>query len=50
VPLIAATFFIGVVGEIRDYYEAYPLVFLLAVPAAVEVFGVESPADPDPSA
>jgi hypothetical protein len=50
VPLIAATFFMGVLGEIRDYYEAYPLVFLLAVPAAVEVFGVESPADPDPSA
>jgi len=39
-PLVGASLFLGVLGEMRDYYEAYPFVFLLAIPTAVEVFGV----------
>jgi hypothetical protein len=39
-PLASAAFFFGMFAELRGYYEAYPFVFLLAVPAVAEVFGV----------
>jgi len=38
IPLAGVAFLLGVFGELRDYYEAYPFVFLLALPTAVEVF------------
>jgi len=50
IPLVASALFLGVLGEMRDYYEAYPFVFLLAIPTAVEVFGVHPIAAARPAA
>jgi hypothetical protein len=38
VPLILLALFFGWVDELRDYYEAYPFLFLLCLPAIVDIF------------
>ncbi len=38
-PLVASYLFLGIYGEIRVFYEAYPILFLLAFENAVVVFG-----------
>jgi len=35
-PLVGLTFLFGLLDEYRDYYEVYPVVLLLAVPAIAE--------------
>jgi hypothetical protein len=42
VPLVVGSMFVGSLGEIRVYYEAYPFAFLLAVPTVVEIFRMRS--------
>jgi hypothetical protein len=39
IPLVSLSFFFGYVDELRDYYEAYPFLFLLLVPTMVDLFG-----------
>lgn len=39
-PLLAAAVVFGFADELRDYYEAFPFVFLLCVPSLVEIFAV----------
>lgn len=43
IPLVSLAFFFGYVDELRDYYEAYPFLFLLLVPTMVDLFGSSSP-------
>jgi hypothetical protein len=38
-PLVLLSFAFGYVDEIRGYYEAWPIVFLLALPAALSLLG-----------
>ncbi len=38
VPLVLLALFFGWVDELRDYYEAYPFLFLLCLPAVVDIF------------
>ena len=38
--LVGLSLVFGALGEMRVYYELYPFVFLLAVPAVVDVFGL----------
>jgi len=40
VLLVGLSLVVGVMGEMRVYYELYSFVFLLAVPAVVDVFGL----------
>ncbi|MEK9135917.1 MAG: hypothetical protein AAB393_02235 [Bacteroidota bacterium] len=42
VPLLVLSFFFGYFDELRGYYEAYPIVFLLCVPTVVDVFGLDT--------
>ncbi len=39
-PLILLTLFFGFVDELRDYYEAFPFLFLLLLPTIADVFGL----------
>jgi hypothetical protein len=39
IPLVFLALFFGYVDELRDYYEAFPFLFLLWLPTIVEVFG-----------
>jgi len=41
IPLLGASLLFCALGEMRDYYEVYPLALLLAIPSAVEVFGMD---------
>lgn len=43
VPIFLLQLFFGVLGEIRVYYEVYPILFLLAVPSALAFLGMETP-------
>jgi hypothetical protein len=38
--LIVLTFFFGFLDELRDYYEAYPVVLMLLAPAVAEYLGM----------
>jgi hypothetical protein len=40
-PLVAFALFLGYVDELRDYYEAYPFVVLLALPTVRKLLGGE---------
>jgi hypothetical protein len=40
VPLIILTFFLGYLDELRDYYEVYPIIFLLITYNIAEVLGI----------
>ena len=37
-PLMVSALFLGCVDELRDYYEAFPFLFLLCLPTLVELF------------
>jgi hypothetical protein len=39
-PLVGLTVFLGYLDELRDYYEAFPAVFLLAYQSVVSLLGV----------
>ena len=43
VPLLASGFFFGFVDELRGYYEAFSLMFLLCLPSLGRILGVEEP-------
>ncbi len=47
VPLVVLTFFLGFIDEMRDYYELYVVVFLLAAGTVCDV--AKAPARPAPS-
>jgi hypothetical protein len=38
IPLFSLALFFGYVDELRDYYEAFPFLFLLLVPTMVDLF------------
>lgn len=40
IPLLALTFFLGYLDELRDYYEAYPIMILLATQTISNVMGI----------
>jgi hypothetical protein len=39
VPLVAACALFGFLDELRDYYEAYPIVVALVAPEVARLFG-----------
>jgi hypothetical protein len=39
IPLALLALFFGFIDELRDYYEAFPFLFLLWLPTIVGVFG-----------
>jgi ribosomal protein S18 acetylase RimI-like enzyme len=39
IPLVVLALFFGLVDEFRDYYEAFPFLFLLTLPTIVDIFG-----------
>jgi hypothetical protein len=39
--LVATCFFFGWLDELRDYYEAYPIVFLLMIYSAGRLVGIK---------
>jgi hypothetical protein len=39
-PLVILALFFGLVDEFRDYYEAFPFLFLLTLPTIVDIFGI----------
>jgi hypothetical protein len=41
VPLVVLTFFFGYMDELRDYYEAYPIVLLLALHSVSWIWGFQ---------
>ena len=41
VPLLILTFFLGYLDELRDYYEVFPIVFLLIAYNIASIFGIE---------
>jgi hypothetical protein len=41
VPLVILTFFLGYLDELRDYYEVFPIVFLLIAYNIASIFGFE---------
>ena len=41
VPLLALTLLLGYLDELRDYYEAYPIVLLLAAQTLAELLGLK---------
>jgi hypothetical protein len=41
VPLLILTFFLGYLDELRDYYEVFPVVFLLIAYNIASIFGIE---------
>ncbi|MFQ5805956.1 MAG: hypothetical protein ACE5I3_05855 [Phycisphaerae bacterium] len=41
VPLVVLTFFFGYLDELRDYYEAYPIVLLLLLHSVSRIWGFE---------
>lgn len=41
VPLIILTFFLGYLDELRDYYEVFPIAFLLIAYNIAAIFGIE---------
>ena len=38
--MLVLAFAFGVLGEFRAYYELYPLIYLLALPSVLEIFGI----------
>lgn len=40
VPLMLLALFLGLIDELRGYYEAYPFLFLLSLPTIVDVFDI----------
>ena len=42
IPMITLAFTFGVLGEFRDYYEIYPLIYLLALPTVLAIFVIPS--------
>ena len=40
IALILPTLFFGFIDEMRDYYEAFPFLFLLLLPTIVDIFGL----------
>jgi hypothetical protein len=45
-PLAGAAFLWGYFDELRDYYEAWPAIVLLAAPTVARLMGVELRARP----
>lgn len=41
VPLVILTFFLGYLDELRDYYEVFPIAFLLIAYNIASIFGIE---------
>lgn len=41
VPLLALTFFLGQIDELRDYYEAFPIALLMAAHTCATLMGAE---------
>jgi hypothetical protein len=41
VPLVALTFFLGYLDELRDYYEAYPIVLLLLLHSVSRIWSFQ---------
>jgi hypothetical protein len=41
VPLVVLTFFLGYLDELRDYYEAYPIVLLLLLHSVSRIWGFQ---------
>lgn len=39
-PLVSLALVFGFIDELRDYYEAYPFIFLLSLPTIVRIFGI----------
>ncbi len=46
IPLAVLAVFFGFVDELRDYYEAFPFLFLLWLPTIVEAFGLSAGREP----
>ena len=40
IPLMLVVLFFGFINELRDYYEAFPFLFLLSLPTIVDIFGL----------
>jgi hypothetical protein len=40
IPLFAGSLFFGYVDELRDYYESFPILFLLCVPSLCSILGI----------
>jgi hypothetical protein len=49
-PLVILCLLFGSLGEMRTYYEVWPLAFLLAVPSVARAFGWDTPAHGGPRA
>jgi hypothetical protein len=49
VPLVAVCLLFGSLGEMRTYYELWPVAFLLAVQSVARAYGWALPAAPPPS-
>jgi hypothetical protein len=43
ITIFGLVLFIGIIDELRVFYEVYPLAFLLSLPTITEVFGIDSP-------
>jgi hypothetical protein len=39
-PLMSLALVFGFIDELRDYYEAYPFIFLLSLPTILRIFGI----------
>jgi hypothetical protein len=48
VLLVGTTLFLGYLGEYRDYYEVYPVLFLMAAHTVMRAFARRPVADPWP--
>jgi hypothetical protein len=47
IPMIILALIFGYVDELRDYYEAFPFLFLLSLPTMIDVFEISSQSGSD---
>ncbi len=45
IPMIALAIILGYIDEFRQYYEVYPIIFLLILPSILDIFGIKITAD-----
>ncbi|UCG51106.1 MAG: hypothetical protein JSW58_13020 [Candidatus Latescibacterota bacterium] len=50
IPLVAGALFFGFVDELRGYYEAFPFLFLLALPTVGDIFDISQTSTPESNA
>lgn len=42
IPMAVLALFLGYIDEFRQYYEVYPIAFLLILPSVLDIFGINT--------